>query len=152
MSSPSVRFFSHISFGMFISYYVIHFVLLCYLPSFMQLTLIVLPALPLQVIAQPLPVFVLILFDYFLNAPIPVTCPYVTAASLSLIIPLPFKIKECLPSRGEVTGSYQKIENKVKYANASSCQLLYWSSLSMACELDTFNFSQRWLKYLSNLI
>lgn len=78
--------------------------------------------------------------------------PTVTAASLSLIIPLPFKIKERLPSRGEVTGSNQKIENKAKYVNASSCQLLYWSSLSMACELDTLNFSQRWIKYLSNLI
>lgn len=78
--------------------------------------------------------------------------PTVTAASLSLIIPLPFKIKECLPSRGEITASSQKIENKAKYVNASLCQLLDWSSLSMACELDTVNFSQRWIKHQSNLI
>lgn len=76
MGCVQSRLFSHVSFGIFISYYFIHFVLLCYLPSFMQLTLIVLPALPLQVIARRLPVFVLILFDYFLNAPVPVTCPY----------------------------------------------------------------------------
>lgn len=60
--------------------------------------------------------------------------PTITAASLTLIICLPFKIKKCLPSRGEITGSNQKIKNKAKYVNASLYPLFYWSSLSLKDE------------------
>lgn len=123
VSSPSVRLFSRISFCMFSSVYVIRFVLLCYLPSVVQLTLIVRPVLPLQVIARPLPVFVLILSHCFSNAPIPVTCPDHHCSKSE------FNYASASLPRVKITGSHQKIENHMKYVIARLCQFLYWSSL-----------------------